>query len=165
VAAAVESTEMFARGPDGKLTSQGQAQRWTMEFQAARERLKKAHEQGEKILDRYLDERDAASQDASRLNLFTANVETQHAMLYGKIPSADVARHFEDSGDDVARVAAEMLERLLTPLSEYDSYVSALGYALEDRLLPGIGFASARYEVETDPALDDAGQPIVDEKG
>lgn len=162
----IESAEVFTKDPEtGKLTPHGQAERWVMEFAAARERLKKWHAQGEKILDRYLDERDRSNVSESRLNLFTANVETQHAMLFGKVPSADVARRFEDPADDVARVAAEMWERLLSPLSSDDPYVTALGYVLEDRLLPGFGFSSARYEVETEPATDDAGQPILDEEG
>jgi hypothetical protein len=162
----IESAEVFSRGPDGKLTPHGQAERWVMEFSAARDRLKKWHGQGEKILDRYLDERNRDTVDESRLNLFSANVETQHAMLFGKVPSADVARRFEDPADDVARVAAEMWERILSPLSGDDPYVVALGYVLEDRLLPGFGFACARYEVETEPATDEAtGEPLLDEQG
>lgn len=165
MASPVESAEIFTRGPDGKLTPAGQAERWVMEFSAAREKLKKWHAQGEKIIDRFLDERASADSGESRLNLFTANVESQHSMLFGKVPSADVSRHFEDSADDVARVASEMMERLLTPLSDADSYVTALGYCLEDRLLPGFGFATARYEVETEPASDEAGEPVTDEAG
>lgn len=165
MAQTIESTESFPKDQDGNLTPAGQASRWTLEFATARERLKKWQSQGEKIMDRYLDERDSNNVDESRLNLFTANVETQHAMLYGKIPGADVARQFEDAQDDVARVAAEMLERLLEPKSGNDPYCTALGYALEDRLLPGFGFACARYEVETEQATDDLGEPIHDEAG
>jgi hypothetical protein len=162
----IETAEVFTRGPDGKLTPHGQAERWTMEFAAAREKVKKWHVQAEKILDRYLDERTTATVGESRLNLFSANVDTQHAMLFGKVPNADVARRFEDPADDVARVAAEMWERILSPLSSDDPYVTALGYVLEDRLLPGFGFASARYEVETEPATDEVtGEPILDEEG
>lgn len=161
----VESAEIFTRGPDGKLTAAGQAERWAMEFASARDGLKDWHPQGEKILDRYLDERSPLDAGESRLNLFSANVETQHAMLYGKIPSADVARHFDDPHDDEARVAAEMMERLLTPLSTNDPYVVALAYALEDRLTVGFGFASSRYEVETEPVTDEAGAPVLDEAG
>jgi hypothetical protein len=165
MAGAIEGPEEFDRDEGGQLTPAGQQQRWQFEFHAARGRLKKWHKQGEQILDRYLDERTTAETGESRLNLFTANVETQHAMLYGKVPASDVARAFSDASDDVARVAAEMLERLLTPASTTDPFVTALGYALEDRLLPGLGFACARYEVETGPATDDAGQPILDETG
>jgi hypothetical protein len=165
VAQPVESAEVFTRDADGKLTPYGQAERWTMEFAAAREKVRKWHGQAEKILDRYLDERDRATVGESRLNLFSANVDTQHAMLFGKVPGADVARRFEDPNDDVARVAAEMWERILTPLSASDPYVTALGYVLEDRLLPGFGFATARYEVETEQATDETGNPVLDEAG
>jgi hypothetical protein len=166
MAGAIEGPEEFDRDEEGSLTPAGQQQRWQFEFHAARARLKKWHKQGERIFDRYLDERSNADTGESRLNLFTANVETQHAMLYGKIPTADVARAFSDASDDVARVASEMLERLLTPASTTDPYVTALGYALEDRLLPGLGFACARYEVETGPATDkETGEPILDAEG
>lgn len=162
----VESTEGFPRGKDGKLTPQGQAQRWALEFAAARAGLKKWHPQAEKIVDRYLDERTTADSGESRLNLFTANVETQHAMLFGKVPSADVARRFDDPSDDVARVAAEMWERLLSPLSSSDPYCAALGYVLEDRLLVGFGFATVRYELETEAESDpETGEGLIDEAG
>jgi hypothetical protein len=162
---AAESAAILTRGPDGRLTPEGEAERWTLEFAHAREKLRSWHERGEKILDRYLDERVAADTGTSRLNLFTANVDTQHAMLYGKVPSADVARRFPDQHDDVARVAAEMWERLLTPRSADDGYCAALGYALEERLSVGFGFATARYEVETEEATDDLGDPVLDEAG
>ncbi len=57
----VDTNEVFTRGPDGELTPVGEQERWTMEFRAAREKLKKWHTQGEKVIDRYLDERDTAS--------------------------------------------------------------------------------------------------------
>jgi hypothetical protein len=161
----VDSDKIFSRGPDGKLTPHGQAERWTMEFQAARDRLKKWHGQGEKILDRFLDERDKGNVGESRLNLFTSNVESQHAMLYGQTPKSTVSRVFGDAQDDVARVAGEMLSRLINP-KDGDDFTVALAYALEDRLLPGFGFACLRYEVETEPATDEAtGEPIADEAG
>lgn len=166
MAQTIESAESFARDESGKLTATGQAERWTMEFAAAREKVKPWHRQGDKILDRYLDERSSADVGESRLNLFTANVETQHALLYGKVPGADVTRHFEDADDDVARVAAEMLRRVLTPINASDPYASALSYALEDRLLTGFGFASARYEVETEAAQDEeTGETLMDDEG
>lgn len=165
MAETIEGPELFARDAEGNLTPVGQAQRWTLEFATARQRLKSWQEKGEKILDRYLDERNADSSEESRLNLFTANVETQHAMLYGKIPTADVGREFEDEDDDDARIASTMLERVIRPRSTNDTYSTALAYALEDRLLTGLGFASVRYELETEDATDEAGQPILDDAG
>ena len=87
--------EGFARDETGQLTPHGQADRWAHEFSLARERLKKWHDQSEKIIDRYLDERNTQSAGTSRLNLFAAHVETQHAMLYGKVPAtADTHESF-----------------------------------------------------------------------
>jgi hypothetical protein len=47
------------------------------------------------------------------LNLFTANTQTLESLLFGKTPQVDVERKYADSADDIARVAAEILERLL----------------------------------------------------
>jgi hypothetical protein len=152
LAQTIETLENMPRGEDGKLSAYGQAERWALEFNAAKEKLKPWHTQAEKILDRYLDERAASDAGESRLNLFTANIETQHSMLYGQVPKCSASRRFADSQDDVARVAGEMLERICNTDIERDgaSYASAIGHSLEDRLLPGFGFATVRYEVETE---------------
>jgi hypothetical protein len=168
MASPIDSAEEFVRDETGQLTPEGQAQRWTAEFQAARGRLKKWHKQGEDILDRFLDERTRENSGESRLNLFTANVETQHSMLYGQTPKCAVSRRFGDSKDDLGRVAGEMLERLLNTDIERDgsSYASAIAYALEDRLLPGLGFCCARYEMEEGTAQDpETGEDLTDESG
>ena len=164
----VDTSAEFARGPDGKLTPQGQSERWAMEFRAARDKLKEWHKQGEKVVDRYLDERDRTTAGESRLNLFTSNVESLHSMLYGQTPKCSVSRRFADSADDVGRIAGEMLERLINTDIEHDgaSYAVALDHCLEDRLLPGFAFASARYEMETGPATHpETGEPLTGEDG
>jgi hypothetical protein len=129
---------------------QGWQRRWQVEFEAARDRLKEFHDQGEKVEDRYRDERDAKMRGESRLNLFHGDVETKKAMLYGNPPQVKVRRKFADAKDDVARVAGEMLERLLQCDMERgsDTYRTALGMARDDRLLPGLGAVRMRYEVE-----------------
>jgi len=155
----------------------GLQQRWSMEFAAARKETKKWHKQGERIVKRYLDERDGRSESDTRWNLFASNVETLEALLYGKTPSVDVTRRFADSQDDNARVASLMLERLLNGDLERDNdgYSSALEYALQDRLLPGLGNVRLRYVVEmeqapgtpaqTRPQLDQLGQPVMGADG
>lgn len=163
-----ESKEDFSRDPDtGELSPEGEAERWAMELQAAKRKLKDWQDRADKIVDRYLDEREKGGENESRLNLWTANVDTQMALMYGKTPKSDVSRAFDDQDDDVARVAAIMLERNLDHEmeSESDTFAEAMSTALEDRLIPGFGFASVRYEVEFEPAMDEIGNPILDDLG
>lgn len=133
----------------------GLAQRWQVELAAARKEVERWHEVGEKIVSRYQDERGSEDEESrARWNLFTANVQTQQSLLYGKTPKVSVSRRFADAADDAARVAGEILERLLNADVEKDgdTYAEALGYALQDRLLPGFGLVRIRYEMEDEEA-------------
>jgi hypothetical protein len=131
-------------------TPQGNAQRWQMEFKAAQKELEKWHKQGEKIEKRYLDERSGSQENETRWNLFSANVNTVKAMLYGKTPAVSVSRKFSDTDDDVARVAGEMAERILNEdiQKPTDGYAPAIQHALMDFLLPGLGNVRCRYVME-----------------
>lgn len=140
----IETSTQFADTP------RGWAERWQVELAAARESVAKWHKQGDEVVKRYLDERKAEQNEQTRWNLFTANVDTQQALLYGQTPKVDVTRRFGDARDDVARVAGETLQRLLNCdiESEDDTYAEALQHALEDRLLPGMGVVRIRYDVK-----------------
>lgn len=128
----------------------GLAALWKFEIDAATKRLKDWREQGEKIVDRFRDEREQKTRGDTRWNLFSADTETKYSMLYGQTPRITVSRRFSDAGDDVARVAGEMLERLLNSEVERDgdTYAKVIAYAVQDRLLPGLAQARVRYEVE-----------------
>ena len=130
---------------------------WKVELDSATKRQKDFWQVGGKIDARFKDERktdgdakDRNSGNQFRLNLFHANVETQMAMLYGRVPKTDVCRRHADPNDDVARVGAEILQRML------NNQVQAPGSAdpdilrccLQDRLLPGLGLARVRYDFE-----------------
>lgn len=135
---------------DFQPTPSGWARRWQVELSAARKCLEKWHEQGARINKRFRDERERKEDGDTRWNLFTSTVQTKMATLYGQTPKVSVTRRFADSGDDVARVAALMLERLLNSDIEKDSdtFADAVQNALEDRLLPGLGSVRVRYVAE-----------------
>jgi hypothetical protein len=140
-------------------TPAGYAARWTKEFAAAKAHVKPWWERGDKIVARFVDDRKADRSTAgdTRLNLFTANTQTLRSLLYGKTPQVDVARRFADSEDDQARVASEMMERILNTDLEKDSDTAAEAFrqALDDRLLPGMGNVKVGYdpgEPQTEPA-------------
>lgn len=144
---------------DFKDTKQGQYQFWSEEITASEKARRNWHKQGDKIVKRYLDARKDTMENAQhistvpfRLNLFYSNVTSLTSMLYGNLPKVDVSRRYDDSLDDVGRVAAEIMERLLNmDIAENgEEYNTVLRSTLQDRLLPGLGCARLRYEVETE---------------
>jgi hypothetical protein len=156
-----ESATSFEKNP------RGQARRWHVEMKAAEENQKDWLERGDKIVKRFLDDRTGERRDGdTRVNLFTANVQTLRALLYGNTPKVDVKRRFADPGDDGARLAGEMLQRLLNTDIEKDSdtYAETLERALDDRLLAGLGVGRCRYVAEFEkksvPAIPDAFDPM-----
>lgn len=138
------------RARDFEDTPGDEARRWAMEIGNAQEVLRPWHEQAERIHAFYLDERQDAAEGEKRVNLFTANVQTQEALLYGQAPRASVERRFGDPADDTARLAGLLLERVLNAELEPDgdTYNEALGNVLQDRLIGGMGQARVRYEAE-----------------
>ena len=162
----IETAKQF---PDDAV---GWAQRWNVEMNAAKENQRAWTERGDRVVKRFTDDREGDTRLAgeTRVNLFTANVQTLRALLYGKTPQVDVKRRFADPNDDIARVAGEMLQRLLNTDIEKDSdtYAESLESALSDRLLPGLGVVRCRYEAEFEdretPAITRldplSGQPV-----
>ena len=144
--ASIEKASEYEQSPEGW------QRLWTVEMAGAEEFQKDWVKRSDAVIDRYTDTRKGQGSDDTRVNLFTANVQTQRAMLYGKTPSTEVKRRFADPGDDTARVAGEALQRMLNTDIERDSdtYAQALEMALDDRLLPGFGSCRVRYEVETE---------------
>ena len=161
-----------AQFPD---SPRGWHSRWKAEFTAAQKALKEFHSRGEKIIRRFRDERDDANKTETRWNLFTANIQTLEAMLFGQTPKTNCTRKFADADDDLARVGAEILERNLNAGFDVDDGAEALAlkHALSDRLLPGLGLVRVLYDAQfetqevppqyrPDPLT---GQPMLDEKG
>jgi len=135
---------------------------WLDEVTTAERRLKdRWWESADKVVERYLDERGLGENELYRYNIFWANVGILRASLYATPPKPMVSRQYGDYADDTARVAGEMLERLLTldlqkELSDTDQ---AFRYAVEDRLIPGAGVIWFRYEVTTEKQTTD---PVID---
>ena len=151
-----DSTSLQER-KDFKNTPVGQYSLWDTELRASEKTLKGWKDKGDKIVSRYLDSKGGSqsknnSVHGFKLNLFHSNVTTLNSMLYGNIPTVDVSRRYSDSNDDVGRVAAETMERLLNlDIAENGKeYDVVLRSTLLDRLTSGLGCARVRYEVETE---------------
>lgn len=140
------------RASEFEETPVGWAQRWEMEISAAKKWLKNWHKQSGKVVDRFLDERQKDNVDdlSTKLNLFNANIITLQSMLYGRMPKVEVDRRFADQDDDVARVAGQILQRILNTDIESagEDYSHVLRTALGDRLLVGFGTARVKYDFE-----------------
>lgn len=122
---------------------------WHRQLAAAKVRWKKFHDQGEKVVKAFLDERESSALDDRKWNLFWSSTVTLRALLYGRPPQANVGRRHADAKDDTARVAALISERALNEEVGADGgFAEALGLALDDRLLVGLGCARVRYEVK-----------------
>ena len=141
----IESAKDFADTP------QGMASRWSAEIEASKKELEKFQEKGDKITRRYLDRRDDWQEEQSRVNLFWSTTKVLLSLLYARPPRASVARSFLDADDDQARVAGQIVQRLLN--KSFDENVSAWDAAIrqgiEDWLIVGMGQIWLRYEVET----------------
>lgn len=131
-------------------TPRGWQERWTREMEVSDKLFEKFHTQGDRVLKRYIDEREMENDGEARLNLFHSGTNTVRAMLYGQMPRVDFSRRFDDQNDDVARVAAIILERSLNTDIERpdDDYTAVLRGALDDRLIPGLGAGRVRYEAK-----------------
>lgn len=125
---------------------------WGIEMGSANKDSERFRENGRDLVKRFLDDEAGKTSAAgkTRVNLFTANVQTLRSMLYGRAPKVDVRRRFVDPKDDIARIAGEILERLLNMDIEKDSdtFAEALEHALDDRLIVGMGTVKLRYEAE-----------------
>lgn len=130
----------------------GLARRWRVELEASEKDQERWKTRARDVLKQYLDEREGSSMAEQRLNLFFADVQLKMASMYGNLPKVEVTRKNLDAADDVARVAAEELDRLLNCDIEKgsDNYATVLLNCLEDWHTVGFAIAKVRYNVETE---------------
>lgn len=144
----IESADQFQDNPSGW------AKRWAAEIKASEKMLEKFHKASDRVVDRYLDDRENDTFPATdvRLNMYWRNVKTLKNTLFANVPRVDVSRSYEDQNDDVARVASQIIQRLLDYDIENSSaeYETVLRQVTEDRLIPGLGVARLYYEYESE---------------
>jgi len=141
---------------------------WAMEIEAAEQELEKFHKRGDTANDCFLDERPAVTADLKWFNIYYANTNILESALYSQLPKPSVSRRYPDYKDNVARVAALVLERSLQQdLNDpEDQFDSVMRQAVQDRLVPGMGVAWLRLETETeDIPTSDGGTLTNDAQG
>lgn len=153
-------------------TPAGLQQRWMLELKAAKDALEEFHDEGDKVIDEFR----GKGAKGGRLNLFYSDVQTKNASLSG-VPKVRARRRYADALDDVARVSATCLDRLLNSdiERESDGYRKALANAKGDWLKAALGQVRLRYVVkwgeptpavpaQTDPATGAELAPEVPQK-
>lgn len=127
---------------------------WEKEFEASDKELNEWRRQASEVEKVYLDKRsELEAVDSSterKTNLFVTDVIDTECLLYGRIPQTDVTRKYEDADDDPARVAANMMQRILNGDIERpdDKFARNGGYALSDHLRTNFGLLRWRYDAK-----------------
>lgn len=140
-------------------------QRWEAEIAASKKEKEDFCKRAEETTKRFLDDRNAYDADKKKFNVFWANTNIMKSALYSQIPKASVARKYTDYRDDVARVAALVLERTLqTDLNDpLDNFNGVMKQAVFDRLVPGLATAWLRLETDTEDIPESEGGQISDD--
>lgn len=125
---------------------------WQAEMASAVKLHKDWHTRGDKIVDRYMDERNETTdrdliKTTRRMNILWSNVETLKPTLLAKAPVPNVSRANKDK-DPVGRWASIVLERCLSAQLRDGKCLEALKEARSDLLLPGRGVVFESYDAE-----------------
>lgn len=138
---------------------EGWARRWHFELKKAREALADFYKAAQAADEAARDE--STDRGGRRLCLYASTTQILGDMLFGRTPQASVSRKFADSDDDEARVASEMLERVLNCDIQRadDTFAEATKSAMVDWLNTGLGVQWHRYEPGEEEVIP--GEPAI----
>lgn len=151
----------------------GLVNRWLKEIELVQESsAQQAFErQGERINKKYKNASQVSNFDPSRsgrieYNTLWANVEVLDPALFSRIPKVVVQRYHKDH-DPIGLFAAELAERCtqFNVDTQQDKFKYNVGLCVKDRLLAGRGQGWLVLRVEFDDAVDEEGNPILDDAG
>ena len=128
----------------------GESNPWPSRLNNWKEFSRRWHEMGCNIEKRYEDARDEQNANSStnssvlggrKVNMFYSNTTVIKESLFNSLPKPVVSRlHFGEWDNDVARVAAMIVQRALTyEIKQAPNFSEAIKAAILDRLVPGAG--------------------------
>ena len=125
---------------------------WEMEISAAERSMEKFRKRAGVAVERFTDERDSINADMKWFNIYYANTNILESALYADLPNPSVCRRYEDYQDNVARVAALILQRSLKQdiNDPEDQFDATMKQTVQDRLIAGMAAAWLRFETETE---------------
>jgi len=125
--------------------------KWDKRIDKAEKFQERVRIHGRKVYQCYEDDRDDERTGVrQRANFFYANVNTLKESLFNSMPKPDVTRmHRGDFQDDVSRVAADVVRRILSYEIECaPHFKEAIESAILERLVPGIGQVWISFHAE-----------------
>ncbi len=131
----------------------GDLKYWLGELAASDKELEKWRKKARKVVREFRAEHNELSGFGGverKFNLFASNVQILQTSLLNEIPIPSSGREFGDSMDDVARVAAAIMERALlyqTRKGQYRLY-SIFQSVVQDNLVPGVGVSWHTYDAQ-----------------
>lgn len=128
-----------------------EANPWPARIQSFKKFSERIHNRALDIEKRYEDARDDVNSFLKRVNIFYSNVTIIKESLYNSLPKPTATRlHRGDWDNDVARVAATIVERVLSyEVSCAPCFDDAIKAAILDRLVPGIGTLWVNYDADS----------------
>lgn len=161
------SEDAFEQSPvQAQYQTDDEQERWLKDLEASRKERKTFNDTAVKAIKRYRDDRDDAFKDAKLYNIYFSNTEIKLSALYARTPKADIKRRFDDTQDDVARVAGILLQRNLDYEMDSCNFDASFKQVLFDHVVPGMGVSwlrlEERHEAQPD-ALDPTGQGMPQE--
>lgn len=125
------------------------AERWLSEISIAEKEMAQYHERCKRIVKRYRDERSEindiyGSETGSRYNIFWSNIQTLQPAVYSQQALPQVERRFKDN-DPVGRLAAEILERVISFQIQDGQLHLVTKLCRDDYLIVGRGVCWLRY--------------------
>lgn len=119
---------------------------------------------GDKVVDQYRIEQATAAQK-DKYNILYSTTETVRPSIYAQTPKAEVSPRHRDRKNPLVFQAITLLETSLSYAIADMDFDEVIENCVDDYLLPGWGVAWVRYIPTFKPEVDDAGKPVVDEKG
>ncbi len=151
------STEADVRSAMSTVQNNGENNPWPGRLDAWKKFSETYHDRGRKIEARYEDIRDANEMTVGlnmndiggkRVNMFYSNTTVIKESLFNSLPKPSVSRlHFGEWDNDIARVAALIVQRALTyQVKNAPFFEGSVKAAILDRLVPGIGSVWIEYK-------------------
>lgn len=135
--------------------------KWLRELEASKKEREQTDKVAQEALKRYRDERGSGKSDTRAYNIFFSTTDIKLAALYAHLPKADIKRRFDDADDDTARVASNVLQRVISYELECGDFDTTFKQVIFDAKVPGMGVAWLRLDqdeqqvqVEQPPVVD-----------